>query len=75
MWATVLNNSRASLLQLVEKIENEVQEVGQYKNRLQIGSVKEYSRKESKFKRCAFKRFIDATDHITELNVLITSKK
>ncbi len=40
-----------------------------------IDKVKEYDRTQSKFRKANKQRLLQCTDHVTELNLLLTNKK
>jgi len=68
----IFNVSKKSLLEVADFLTD-------YKKAnttpLLIEKVKEYNRNQSKFKKATKQRLITCTDHVTELNLILTSKK
>lgn len=62
----IVNNRLENLQPFIEYIKN---------FSLKIDKIKEFERSQSKFKKCNLYRFITVTDHCTELNIFLTSKK
>lgn len=61
----IINNSLKSLNELVTYLKDKGYTFGQ---------IKEFEKSQSKFKKCALKRFVSCTDHCTELNLMLTKK-
>ena len=68
----IFNTSKGSLLMVVDFLKSYSQA---NTTPLLIDKVKEYNRAQSKFKQATKQRLISCTDHITELNLILTSKK
>lgn len=68
----IFNTSKNSLLMVVDFLKK-------YSSAnttpLLIDKVKEYNRSQSKFKKATKHRLIACTDHIIELNLILTNKK
>ena len=62
----IFNNTENSLNEVVNFLKS---------REYYISKVKEFSRSKSAFQRCSLKRLIDCTDHLTELNLILTNKK
>lgn len=68
----IFNTSQNSLLMVVDFLKSYL---NANKRPLMIDKVKEYSRTQSKFKRASKQRLINCADHVTELNLILTSNK
>jgi hypothetical protein len=68
----IFNTSQNSLLMVVDFL---TRDFNANKRPLMIDKVKEYSRTQSKFKRASKQRLINCTDHVTTLNLILTSNK
>jgi len=68
----IFNTSKGSLLMVVDFLKSYSQA---NTTPLLIDKVKEYNRAQSKFKQATKQRLIACTDHVTELNLILTSKK
>lgn len=62
----IFNNTSASLDKVVEFLKLE---------KYSILKIKEFDRSKSAFKLSTLSRLIECTDHNTELNLILTSKK
>jgi hypothetical protein len=68
----IFNTSKGSLLMVVDFLKSYSQA---NTTPLLIDKVKEYSRTQSKFLRATKQRLIGCSNHITELNLILTSKR
>jgi len=68
----IFNTSKNSLLMVVDFLKSYSKA---NTTPLLIDKVKEYNRSQSKFLRCTKLRLIACTDHVTEMNLILTNKK